>query len=400
MIVLEPEAAALYCKFADAIYNCDDKEKNVSAAFLSGARYLLADMGGGTVDVTVHSVGSDDKLRELHHATGGAWGGTYVDLEFVCLLELIFGKDLIKQFQNESPCEWINLMSKFDIAKRTVSPGSKLRVILPFQFFQFVIEEGSSVEKYIKNFQNENVKFHRGALVLLYPEAEKLFEPVFEKIVHHLESIMKTVGNITHAILVGGFATLPILQQRVREKVVSCSRVMAVRECSLAIVMGAVLYGHDPTPIASRRVKYTYGMEIWPLFDEELDPDSYRTFDAEDGAERCKHRLHIFVQRNDELEVGQEVMHEFSPYSADMTEAYICIYSSEIPLPRYTTDKGVKKVAEMTLPMPNTEGGKKRSLHVAMRFGKTEIEIVSTHASSNTEVRGTVKNLDFLGHSE
>lgn len=34
---------------------------------------------GGTVDVTVHQVIVDGKLRELHRASGGAWGGTKVD---------------------------------------------------------------------------------------------------------------------------------------------------------------------------------------------------------------------------------------------------------------------------------------------------------------------------------
>ena len=34
---------------------------------------------GGTIDITVHEVQQDGHLKELYHANGGAWGGTFVD---------------------------------------------------------------------------------------------------------------------------------------------------------------------------------------------------------------------------------------------------------------------------------------------------------------------------------
>ena len=397
IIVLEPEAAAVYCKFSNVLTGDSDQELDVSVAYTSGTRYLLADIGGGTVDVTVHSVGHDDKVRELHHATGGAWGGIYVDLEFCRLLERIFGTDLMKRYQKECPCEWINFMSKFESFKRTAAPGRKLRVELPFQFHQFIKSEGKSVEEHIHDFQNDDVKFQRGALALNYPAAEKLFQPVFDNITCHLESILDKVESIKYVILVGGFATFPILQQRIREKL-SSVRVLAVRECSLAVVTGAVLFGHDPTLIASRRVKYTYGISCRDFFDEELDPVHLRVVDDE-GIKRCDNRFEIFVERNDEVELAQEVKRSFNAPFADATSVNISVYSSESPTPRYTTEKGITEVAQMSLPMPNTEGGKSRKLYVTMRFGKTEIEVVSKDATSDEEVQSIV-DLDFLGHCE
>ena len=41
---------------------------------------------GGTIDITIHEVQPDGRLKELYHANGGAWGGTYVDkVRFVLL---------------------------------------------------------------------------------------------------------------------------------------------------------------------------------------------------------------------------------------------------------------------------------------------------------------------------
>ena len=37
---------------------------------------------GGTADVTVHEVQEDGLLKELHAATGGAWGGRLVNEAF------------------------------------------------------------------------------------------------------------------------------------------------------------------------------------------------------------------------------------------------------------------------------------------------------------------------------
>ena len=397
MIVLEPEAAAVYCKYSNVITADSDEELDVSVAYASGTRYLLADIGGGTVDVTVHSVGHEDKVRELHHATGGAWGGIYVDLEFSRLLERIFGNDLMKRYQKEYPCEWINFMSKFESSKRTAAPGKRLRVELPFQFHQFIKSEGKSVEEHIHDFQNDHVKFQRGALALTYLEVEKLFQLVFDNITCHLESILEKVVNIKYVILVGGFATFPLLQQRIREQL-SSVRVLAVRECSLAVVTGAVLYGHDPSLIASRRVKYTYGVAYRPDFVEGIDPDDYCVLDDE-GEKKCENRLKIFVEKNDEVELDEEVEQGFFPFTANATSVDISVYSSQNSKPRYITDKGVEKVAQMTLPMPNTEGGKDRELYVTMRFGKVEIEVVSKDATSDEEVQRTV-DLNFLGHSE
>ena len=400
-IALEPESASLYCKSLKRIGQASSSEGLVARAFTSGTKYVLADLGGGTADVTVHQVTEKGGVKELHHATGGAWGGTYVDKNFVQLLHSIFGKGVIEKYEVEYPGDWVELISmKFETNKRTSSPNNATYVEFPFSFHSFLTDRKTSVKEAIAATGNSNLKCARGALAMKYPEVCKLFQPVFVNIAEHLETIIRNVGRVEYMILVGGFATCELLQNYLRDRFEKSFslRIIIPPESSLAVVMGAVLFGHDPTEIVSRRVRYTYSMEFRPGFVKGLDPVSYCIVD-DTGKERCRYRLKIFVRRNDELEVGQEVMHVFCPPSANATKVDICIYSSEILLPRYSTDEGVKQVARMTLPMPNTEGGYERRLHVAMRFGKTEIEVVSTDVSSSTEVRGTVK-LDFLGHSE
>jgi hypothetical protein len=48
-------------------------------------------ISGRTVDITIHEVVEDGKLKELNYASGGAWGGTSVDAEFENFLRSIVG---------------------------------------------------------------------------------------------------------------------------------------------------------------------------------------------------------------------------------------------------------------------------------------------------------------------
>ena len=52
---------------------------------------------GGTVDVTVHKLLTDGRVRvrELYKATGGAWGGTKVDEAFENYFCEMFTKNVI-----------------------------------------------------------------------------------------------------------------------------------------------------------------------------------------------------------------------------------------------------------------------------------------------------------------
>ncbi|XP_053391495.1 heat shock 70 kDa protein 12A-like [Mercenaria mercenaria] len=83
-IALELEAASLFCRHLSVDSTADQKCLSVSQ-FSPGTRYLVLDAGGGTIDTTVHEVEADRRVKEIHAATGGGWGGIMVDKEFEML---------------------------------------------------------------------------------------------------------------------------------------------------------------------------------------------------------------------------------------------------------------------------------------------------------------------------
>ncbi|CAK9257937.1 unnamed protein product [Sphagnum jensenii] len=79
IVVLEPEAASIYCQQLCKHLNlrADDK-------------FLVVDIGGGTTDILVQAKVDDSnsslKVREVSRSSGGLCGGTHVDRNFVSFL--------------------------------------------------------------------------------------------------------------------------------------------------------------------------------------------------------------------------------------------------------------------------------------------------------------------------
>jgi hypothetical protein len=53
-------------------------------------------------------------------------------------------------------------------------------------------------------------------------------------------------------------------------------RIINPDDCSLAVLKGAVLFGHDPKAITSRISKFTYGIVINQIFKEGFHPENKR----------------------------------------------------------------------------------------------------------------------------
>lgn len=62
--------------------------------------YLIV---GGTIDITAHEVLEDGHVRELIKATGGNWGGSRVDEEYMDFIKSIIGEEATKHIEESKP---------------------------------------------------------------------------------------------------------------------------------------------------------------------------------------------------------------------------------------------------------------------------------------------------------
>ncbi|XP_022295822.2 heat shock 70 kDa protein 12B-like [Crassostrea virginica] len=88
-LALEPEAASIYCQRESAEKLSFGQQKKLTKP---GTRYLVADIGGGTADFSVHEVENGGTLTELYRASGGPYGGIYVDKEYLNMYDTICGE--------------------------------------------------------------------------------------------------------------------------------------------------------------------------------------------------------------------------------------------------------------------------------------------------------------------
>uniref|UniRef100_A0A4W3INM3 Heat shock protein 12B n=1 Tax=Callorhinchus milii TaxID=7868 RepID=A0A4W3INM3_CALMI len=154
-----------------------------------GDQYIVADCGGGTVDLTVHQIEeSRGTLKELYKASGGPHGALGVDLAFEDLLGQIFGWDFIRCFKLKRPAAWVDLMIAFEARKRTASPNrpNALNISLPFSFIDFYRRHRSqSVEAAIRRSTCNAVQWSSQGMLRLSPEAiNQLFQPTIKQVLH------------------------------------------------------------------------------------------------------------------------------------------------------------------------------------------------------------------------
>ncbi|XP_038648867.1 heat shock 70 kDa protein 12B-like [Scyliorhinus canicula] len=230
LIALEPEAASIYCRklrlhqlielSSTEVTNGYGPENpivssfrqareqlrrsRVSRTFLmesgvgdlwaemkTGDRYVVADCGGGTVDLTVHQIEQPQgTLKELYKASGGPYGAVGVDLAFEKMLCQIFGTDYIERFKVKRPAAWVDLMIAFEARKRTASPKrvNPLNISLPFSFIDYYRKcKGQSVETALKKNSSTLVKWSSQGMLRLTPDAiTDLFQPTVKQVVLHI----------------------------------------------------------------------------------------------------------------------------------------------------------------------------------------------------------------------
>ncbi|CAG2190458.1 unnamed protein product [Mytilus edulis] len=121
LLALEPETASIFCQYlpTEKLHGADQ----TFAMSAEGTRYMVADIGGGTADITVHEKTKDGRLKELHRASGNDCGGTSVDGRFFQMLVKILGGPVMKKIKDEDPAAYLDLFREFEAVKRTIVTG-------------------------------------------------------------------------------------------------------------------------------------------------------------------------------------------------------------------------------------------------------------------------------------
>lgn len=163
---------------------------------------LLSTFVGGTADITANESHGEGLLEEILPPSGGPWGGTKVDDEYVNFLGQLFGKDVIKKFKESDLEDYTDLVYGFEVKKGSVSarqnnPTSSnsndkdIVLTMPLGLMDTIKEKGTIKSVIEKSPYKSSVTVSWQKLYIKPDIFRKLFEPIIEQLVSHLDELLK-----------------------------------------------------------------------------------------------------------------------------------------------------------------------------------------------------------------
>ena len=353
------------------------------------------------MDITVHRHTKEGKLEELIPSSGGPHGGIEVDKNFIHLLERICGKNFLNKYRQKNPQGLQKIVGDFENAKKSFDPKGKfgLTLELPFSLFSYYSKEfPEGLDDRIKSLSIDGVTFNEGKLILDHATVSGLFKPVVKDILQEIHQILrkKSARDLRYILMVGGFSEARMLQQELKRHFVDSDngylQVCVPVEAQLAILKGAVLFGHNPLRINPRIAKLSYGYETTEPYDRRIhDPEHFHRFD---GEKRCCDIFRAIVEKGEKIYEGTERTKLVRPLEDDQDFMAFELFSKDGYLDdpvQYTDEPDVTNIGRIEVKLPGYGLGRK--VKVTFLFGGTEIDIKAENMRTGESVRASI---DFL----
>ncbi|CAA9997067.1 unnamed protein product, partial [Nesidiocoris tenuis] len=166
-------------------------------------------------------------------------------------------------------------------------------------------------------------------LIALEPEAASICCRHLHYDQIHVESVLNSRRMddvISYLFLVGGFAESQILQEAIRDHFSGVVHIIIPQAVSLSVLKGGVLYGLNPSVVASRRVTHTYGLGVVKPFLNGIHPIEKLVIRG--GQRWCVDVLERLIESGQPVSVGQIVSKKYAPASNSQTEIVLQVYAT------------------------------------------------------------------------
>ncbi|KAL4229858.1 hypothetical protein ACF0H5_010249 [Mactra antiquata] len=352
ILALEAETSSLWCQHV-----------NINGVNQKETRYIVCDIGGGTVDIAVHESSGDGSVDSVHYPCGGDWAGIQVTTCFKAYLTLLFGAQSIENFIQKHPVEWLKMLEKFEKSKNTETKvGQKdLSIDIPDSLLKPVLSDKglTNVSELADIIKPPNFGGHFKLVnnkIKIDEEASKgLFTYTMNCTVGALDKLYQkgvVIGeSINHVIFVGGVVNNKTFQEMLKNCLNRFNTVF-VQDSNMFAVNGAVLYGHKRSLMRTRVTSLTYGIRSTVPYNENKHKDGGTRI--LNGVKMSTDNFHVLVKAGTVLNSGHEVIEIDKPLTGDDKEQVFEIYSCGLSdeMPSLVTHYSVQKEATFTVPLP------------------------------------------------
>ena len=315
----------------------------------------------------------------------------------------MFGEELIMKFRNKHMEDYIDLYREFELRKRKIAmdmePDSKTAIKIPVALFELYEEKhGTKLKEDMQS--QERFKKWNGKVTCLADKMridnalmQSFFKKPLEDLIEHIRDILgeHPVRGIRTFIIVGGFAESQMVQDYVRSKFPNMT-VIVPFDAGLAVLKGAVMFGHAPMVVTSRVCPRTYGMAVSKAYISGQYPAERAELVG--GRELVRNIFHSYMAIGVPTKVGQEVKSLPLSVSRGQKTARVRIFSSKESSPKFVSDDRCSYLGEIVVNIPEMEYEEGGTIEVNMTFGGTELRVVALEKKSGEVYQS---RFDFLG---
>ena len=290
--------------------------------------------------------------------------------------------------------EHLDMERDFETKKRTVKDESaRVNIHVSAAFVEYVKEKTGKSPQEIVNEKKmgDKLTFRRDRIMFQGSVIREMFEPSIQSIISHVRDVIKSpkVQRLDKILMVGGFSECVLVTKAVKEEFRDI-QVVAPDEPGLAVLKGAVIFGHSPEEISSRVMRCTYGVAVQSTFCEGYHEEEKKVKVGDEYY--CRDIFGKFIEidadaGNDDV-IKQK--YDITDRKADLC---IAVYVSTKESPMYVTDPDCTKLGEILIKVPLGGWRASSSVEVQFGFGGTEFTVTATEVK--TQIQHEAK-FDFL----
>lgn len=390
-LVLEPEAAAF-----SALQNLL-KDKS------TGFRYILADLGGGTVDICAHEILKNGKIREIFPRQGKICGGHLVNENYEIFLSALVGDIVWKMFLQAHPDVYMDMLAKFEEQKKDFSVETHMVSIrieaALLNTFEKIQNSPTTLEELIKKSEyNSFLRYDnvRNNLSLHGELMKQFFKETLDVIIQAIENVQNECSiknkDAQTLILSGGLSESPYIRRKLEEKFAPKMCLLREIDPRNTVVRGAILIGKADKNVIERLADYTYGFASTIAFNPSAHTEEASCMVGEKRV--CK----LF---NTIIKKGEAIDHKkcFSKQSS----MYTCVDLStdDLITEFYRSNDSIPKFCHncehlVTVIMKKPEQGWQKPLKLQYEVTVEDIELYIRVKNLNTNLYESTRYLDCL----
>ncbi|GBB95714.1 hypothetical protein RclHR1_00260019 [Rhizophagus clarus] len=387
----EPEAAAIYCMYSSL------KEYKLTEP---GTTFMIVDCGGGTVDLTTRKLLEGNQLSEITERAGDFCGSTFIDNEFIELLKRKVGDKAVETLRERHYGQLQYAVQEFCQEVKLEFTG-----IDPNFKYEMDLEEiAPALIQYVTGSERALMKENEWMIELDFNIIKSMFDPIIDRIIEMIRvQLDNSLGKCSAIFLVGGFGQSNYLQERIEKEFSQTVKNISIPNQPIAaIVRGAAIYGRSlqrsrnlkstndsKCVIATRILKYTFGIKLYVKW-EEGDPPDRLTSDG------MIIKFCPIIKCKTEIKMDQEITVEnLFPLYSDQIRLYFEIFYTREQNALYCDEPGVNLLGYLHIDLPDVHLGTNRPCTFCLSFGEMEIKARAFNQTNGQNYQTKFELSDF-----